>query len=183
MSATGEYLSEAHESLSRCIALIDIDSPIVRQGAGYWSGLCRGRRFPARGDVSPRELKALLRNITLLRVIEGGRDYEYRIVGDAYVMAHGRSFQGLKWSQTAQFSPGYHAAIKPVCDSVVRTGNPIATRGWIEKGADAGEHVFAKGLPAARRRRARCRPHFGVCRLHRQAHDRRFGAVKPPLSL
>jgi len=136
--------STARESLSQFIALNDIENPIVRQGIVYWAGLCRGRRYPARSDVTPRGLKGMLRNTTLLKVVDGGRDYEYRIIGDAYVMAHGRSYQGLKWSETARFSPGYHASIKPVYDSVVRTGEPMATRGWIEKGNRAREHVYCE---------------------------------------
>jgi hypothetical protein len=133
-----------HERLTQSIALADIDSPILLEGIALWEGLRRGRNFPQRGDVLPRGLKSLLRNTALLRVIEGGVDYEYRIVGDAYVMAHGVSFQGRKWSDTAQFAPGYQAAIKPVYDEVVRTGEPIATRGWIERGSAAGEHVYCE---------------------------------------
>jgi hypothetical protein len=130
--------------LSQCIPLEEVDNSILCQGITLWGQLCSGRRFPARAEITPRELKPILRNTTLLRVIEGGRDYEYRIVGDAYVMAHGVSFQGRKWSETGQFSPGYHDAVKPVYDLVVSTGSPVATRGWIDKGKGAGERVYCE---------------------------------------
>ena len=94
--------------------------------------------------MTARVLRSVLRNITLLRVIDGGRDYEYRVVGDAYVMAHGMSFQGKCWSETEALSPRHYAAIKPVYDSVVRSGEPVATRGWIERGAQTDEHVYCE---------------------------------------
>jgi len=94
--------------------------------------------------MTARVLRSILRNVTLLRVIDGGRDYEYRVVGDAYVMAHGISFQGRRWSETEALSPGHYAAIKPVYDSVVRSGEPVATRGWIERGAHTDERVYCE---------------------------------------
>jgi hypothetical protein len=134
------------EKLSHRIALGEIDSTILLQGAAYWRGLCRERRFPARRDVTPRGLASLLRYTTLLRVMDGGEDYEYRIVGDAYVLAHGVSFQGKRWSETDKVSPGYHAMIKSTYDRVVRKGEPVAMRGWIERGAKKSELVYCEYL-------------------------------------
>jgi hypothetical protein len=126
------------------VALSEVDSPILLSGIALWRGLCGERKFPERNDVTPRALKALLRYTTLLRVIDGGKDYEYRIVGDAYVMAHGVSFQGKLWSETAGVSPGYHARIKPVYDRVVREGEPLATRGWIERGNGSAGQIYCE---------------------------------------
>ena len=134
----------APEELSHRIALAEIDSTILLQGAAYWRGLCRERKFPSREDVTPRGLAGLLRYTMLLRVIDGGKDYEYRIVGDAYVMAHGVSFQGKRWSETDKLSPGYHAMIKSTYDRVVRKGEPVAMRGWIERGAKKSELVYCE---------------------------------------
>ena len=134
------------EKSSHRIALAEIDSTILLQGIAYWRGLCRERKFPARADVTPRGLAGLLRYTTLLRVIDGGKDYEYRIVGDAYVMAHGTSFQGKRWSDTDKLSPGYHAAIKSTYDRVVRKGEPVAMRGWIERGGKNSGLVYSEYL-------------------------------------
>ncbi len=40
--------------------------------------------MPARSELSPRDVRAILHNIVLIRVIDGGRDYEYRIVGGVF---------------------------------------------------------------------------------------------------
>ncbi|MGA7674449.1 MAG: PAS domain-containing protein [Rhizomicrobium sp.] len=138
--------TRAPEKLSHRITLAEIDSTILLQGAAYWRGLCRARKFPARKDVTPRGLAGLLRYTTLMRVIDGGKDYEYRIVGDAYVMAHGVSFQGRRWSETDKLSPGYHATIKSTYDRVVRKGEPVAMRGWIERGSQKSELVYSEYL-------------------------------------
>lgn len=126
------------------IALNEIDSPVLQQGIAYWRRLCAERKFPSRGDVTPRGLSSLLRNTALLRVVDGGKDYEYRIVGDAYVMAHGVSFQGKLWSETDKLSPGYHAMIKSVYDRVVRKGEPVAMRGWIERSRQQFEPIYSE---------------------------------------
>ena len=136
----------APEKLSHRIALCEIDSTILLQGIAYWRGLCRERKFPSRADVTPRGLAGLLRYTTLLRVIDGGKDYEYRIVGDAYVMAHGASFQGKRWSETDKITRGYHAMIKSTYDRVVRKGEPVATRGWIERGGRSSELLYSEYL-------------------------------------
>jgi hypothetical protein len=145
-STTGHtfYPPEASANLSNRVPLEDIDSPVLLQGIAYWRNLCGGRKYPPRSAMSPRGLSNLLRNTTLLRVIDGGRDYEYRIVGDAYVMAHGVSFQGKFWSETGRLSPGYYATIKPTYDRVVREAEPVATRGWIERGASVNEYVYSE---------------------------------------
>ena len=134
------------ENLSRRISVAEVDSAVLLQGAAYWRGLCRERKFPSRSDVTPRGLAGLLRYTTLLRVIDGGADYEYRIVGDAYVMAHGMSFQGKRWSDTEKVSPGYHKTIKSTYDCVVRKGEPVAMRGWIERGGKKSELVYSEYL-------------------------------------
>ena len=138
--------ARAPEKSSHRIALTEIDSTILLQGAAYWRGLCRERKFPARKDVTPRGLGALLRYTELLRVIDGGKDYEYRIVGDAYVLAHGISFQGMRWSETKKLSPDSHAMIKSTYDRVVRKGEPVARRGWIERGGKNSELIYSEYL-------------------------------------
>jgi len=132
------------ETLSNHILLSEVDSAVLLNGIAYWRALCGDRNFPARNDITPRGLAGLLRNTTLLRVIDGGKDYEYRIIGDAYVMAHGISFQGKRWSDTQKLSPGYHAMVKSTYDRVVRKAEPIAMRGWIERSGEQAELIYSE---------------------------------------
>jgi hypothetical protein len=137
--------SNAHRKrTSRFVPISEVDSSVLIDGITLWHSLCGERRYPRRGDVTPRALKTLLRNTLLVRVVEDGKDYEYRIVGDAYVMAHGVSFQSKRWSQIAAQTPGYHAFVKPIYDRVVQEGEPIATRGWIERGGGSTGHIYCE---------------------------------------
>ncbi len=53
----------------------------MRQGVAYWRALKGTRSYPAATDIRPRDLAPLLRNVVLIKVVDGGLDYEYRIVG------------------------------------------------------------------------------------------------------
>lgn len=128
---------------------IDVDlveSAIVRAGVAYWKRLAGGRRFPDRNDVTPRDIRGLLRNVVLLRVIDSGRDYEYRIVGDAHVTAHGFCMQGKTLSQMDDYAPGYSAILKPLYDNPVRRRTPLALRGWLSMGEDGAEFVYSESV-------------------------------------
>ena len=126
------------------ISLSDIDSPTLQLGITYWRDLCGDRKFPSRADVTPRGLGQLLRNTMLLRVIEGGKDFEYRIVGDAYAVAHGFSFQGLRLTQIREISAEYTDMVRPVYDFVVRDAEPVAVRGWVARGGLKTESIYAE---------------------------------------
>lgn len=136
-------LSADHRT-SRHISLDEVDNAVLLDGIALWKSLCAGKKYPSRSAVTPRAIKLLLRHTMLVRVIDGGADYDYRIVGDAYVMAHGTSFQGRKWSELRIVSPGFQKAIKGVYDRVVQDGAPVATRGWIERGAGSSGHVYSE---------------------------------------
>lgn len=135
-----------HKRASRCIPLSEVDSSVLIDGITLWQNLSGERPFPSRRDINPRLLKSLLRNTALIRVINGGEDYEYRIVGDAYVMAHGVSFQGRTWSDIEGLTPGYHTFVKPIYDRVVQNGEPCATRGWVERGGGSTGHVYCENV-------------------------------------
>lgn len=128
---------------------IDVDlveSEIVRAGVAYWKRLAGERRFPDRNDLTPRDFRALLRNVVLLRVIDSGRDYEYRIVGDAHVTAHGFCMQGKNLSQLDEYAPGYGAILKQLYDNPVRRRTPLALRGWLSKGEDSSEFLYSESV-------------------------------------
>ena len=61
----------------------EVQNPLTRKALDKWNRLRGDRRFPSRRDAAPRELSSLLRNIALVRVIQGGADFQFRIIGDA----------------------------------------------------------------------------------------------------
>jgi hypothetical protein len=137
---------DANPRPCHCIPLDEVDNVELLRAYQLWEGLKDGRHFPPRQAVTPRVLKPILRNTTLIKVIDGGVDYEYRIVGDAYVLAHGQTFQGLRWSQTQTLAPCFYKFIKPVYDRIVREGEPLAMRGWIERSRASNGFIYCEYL-------------------------------------
>ena len=132
------------ENASGIIALDAIESPIVRQGIEYWRRLKGARSYPARQDLTPREMAPLLRNIVILRLLDGGADYEYRIVGDAHVISHGFTMQGLHVSDVDKYSPGYSPVLKSLYDRAVRRRDVYAFRGWMERGEKNKKYIYSE---------------------------------------
>lgn len=127
---TGD-LAVPQYSSGRILALDQIESATAREVVDYWRGLRGQRRFPARGDVTPKALKRLLRHIMLLKVIDGGADYEYRIVGDVQVQAYGESFLNKTLSEVGLKHPKFAEGMKIFYDGVRMGGEPFGYRGWI----------------------------------------------------
>jgi hypothetical protein len=134
------------ESASGLIPLDAIESPILRQGLDYWRALKGERSYPTRNDMKPRDLAPLLRNITLIRLLDGGADYEYRIVGDAHVISHGFSMQGRRVSEIDDISPGYGSVLKSLYDRAVRKRDVYAFRGWMERGEKTKQYIYSESL-------------------------------------
>jgi len=138
-SEASEVHGSPEEQRTR-ISLEALDNPVLVEGLAYWRNLCGGRKFPVRSDVTPRGLKHLSRNTVLLRVIDGGADYEIRIAGDAHVVAHGFSVQGMFWSELSKAGNRHMIERKAHYDAVVRNGEPVAISGLMA--ADGRESVL-----------------------------------------
>lgn len=55
---------------------------IIKQGLSYWESLCRNRTTPLRSDFDPMHIPRLLPNMILFGVIDGGRDFQFRVIGE-----------------------------------------------------------------------------------------------------
>ena len=126
--------------------LEELDHPILLRGIAYWRGLCAGRKYPVRSDVTLRGLVSLLHNTLLLRVIDGGRDYEYRFEGDAHVQAHGIGIQGKLWSEISANASSLRQLNKVVYDRVVADAAPVAVLGWLESDSQHWEFLYRQSV-------------------------------------
>ena len=59
--------------------------PILIRLFDYWNSKRRGRLMPSRADIDPTELRTLVHNVMLYDVVEPGRLYRIRLVGQAIV--------------------------------------------------------------------------------------------------
>jgi hypothetical protein len=125
------YAPAQASSSVEVVAPEDLASKPPALALRYWNALRGTRPFPAREDIVPRDMAPFLRNVVLARVIDGGRDYEYRIAGEAFVHAFGDNFKGKCLSQVEAEEPDYGRATRAVYEYVRNLGQPFALRGAI----------------------------------------------------
>jgi hypothetical protein len=133
------------------VSLDDLDNAVVRTGAAYWRALKAGRQLPARSQLRPRDMIGILRNIVLLKVVDSGKDYEYRITGDAHVQAYGLPFQDMRLSQITAVAPDFGRMMHGLYEHVRATGDPFAVRGWVGREIPDARFVYYESafLPLA----------------------------------
>lgn len=133
--------------VGRRVAVELIQDSVLRQALSLWSDKCGGRLFPARDDITPRDMSAFLRNVTLYRVLDKGGDFEYRVMGDAAVVAWERSFTGMGRMELNVLQPGMGDLVARVCRWVFREREPLCMRGLLRKDIADVRHQETIFLP------------------------------------
>jgi hypothetical protein len=128
------------ESSVHIVSPETLESGPVGNAVRYWHELRGEKCFPARANLSIRKMSSFLRNIVLLRVIDGGHDYEYRVVGDAHVQAHQLNFRQMRLKQIEATAPNYGKETRATYEHVRTLGVALAVRGWI--GRDVPDSNF-----------------------------------------
>ena len=128
------------------VTLDELDSGVLKLAAKYWRSLRDGRRFPARKDLHPRDMAGILRDVILVRIIDGGADYEYRIVGDAQAQAYTVPLQGRRISEIAVTAPWFGHIAAFTYEYVRRSGEPLAMRGRIGREFPEAKFVYHESV-------------------------------------
>jgi hypothetical protein len=90
---------------------------------GYWAGKRQGRRFPARADFDPLELKPLLGHLLMVDVVREPEDrlrFRYRLFGSEFVFYHGADMTGRWLDEIA--NPAFRDELLEFYRSVVTQG-------------------------------------------------------------
>lgn len=127
------------KSSVRQIPLNELENGLTKTAAHYWRMLRGERTLPSRNQLQPRDMRAILRNIVLLRVIDGGKDYEYRIVGDMFTWAYDTQFSGKHLSEVEAAAPEHGGRMRGMYEHVRATAQPLAIQGWV-----GSEHPHSK---------------------------------------
>jgi hypothetical protein len=139
-AATPQEVPET--SSTQVLTLEEVENPLVRTGTNYWRQLRGEKHMPARAQLSPRDMAGILKNLVILRVIDDGKDYEYRLVGDAQVQAYGFNFQNLRLSQIKAVAPEFGQLMYGIYEHVRTTREPFCVRGWIGKEVPDSKFVY-----------------------------------------
>lgn len=92
----------------------------------YWDDKRAGRRMPARADIAPEQIRALLPNLMLIDVLED--DFRYRLVGTRIVEDMGRNLTAASAGSYVEPAP-YAAAVIDTYRRVRDLGVPVFTGG------------------------------------------------------
>lgn len=87
-----------------------------------WSEKRGARRAPARGDFDIFELRPWLGFLTLIDVIDGGRDYFYRVSGTNVTEFYGNDLTNRRLSEV---EPGIRAVVEPEYRRVIADARPL----------------------------------------------------------
>jgi hypothetical protein len=133
MSTRPPEAASDNELLGQLTTIDQIGNPLLQKALALWTERKGERAFPSREDMTPRAMAAFLRNAALVKVIDGGRDYQFRVVGDAITEIQGNSFQGLTLGEIDKQLPGYGSLLRPTYDLQLARGGPVAFRGHIRR--------------------------------------------------
>ena len=116
-------------SMFNHIGLDQLQNPVLRLGAAYWTAQRGEHRIPARQQIKPRAIAPALRNMVLFKVLNG--DFAYRVVGDAIVRAYSVPLQNRRLSEIILEAPKVGSTVHELLTRVVRSGEPLAIRGRV----------------------------------------------------
>jgi len=96
----------------------------------YWESKRHGRRMPSRGDIVPAELTVHLPQILLADVLEGGRDFRYRLLGTRLTRYFPKGATGKTFTEAlAPFGSLTVSGTISVYRTIVNERQPALVRG------------------------------------------------------
>jgi len=125
------------------VTLDEIQCEALRAGTAYWNKLRCGRPWPSRDELNFRDMAKFLPYMALLRVIDGGADFEHRFVGDVMVRAFSVPIQNRRFSEIGVDAPSLIRNSFLIFRRVLQTRAPVFALQRI--GHDVREVVYMYG--------------------------------------
>lgn len=129
-----------------------LQCPALQTAAQYWQALRGDRRFPTRDELNPARFAAALRHMALVRVIDGGADFEYRIVGDSLATAFSVPLRNRRLGEVHTTAASSVVVIAAVYRRCIAEGEPLALSGTTGRNAQTAmfTHFESVVLPLGR---------------------------------
>src|ERR1700741_3932332 len=89
----------------------------------YWDGRRNERLMPARKDIDPADIPALLPHVSLIHKPDG--QFRFRLVGSAAVEQFGRDLTGDVVGSHGDNARETVAAVQAVCERVFASARPV----------------------------------------------------------
>jgi len=110
------------------VPVAEIQQRAVLLGYDYWLRQRGTRKFPARAQIRPNEIAPVLSHFALIKVWDGGSDFEVRIAGDAMNYAYRAPLNGRLLSDIATDLPLMASRWRCIFAEVIATGSALAVR-------------------------------------------------------
>ncbi|HWA90027.1 MAG TPA: PAS domain-containing protein [Rhizomicrobium sp.] len=123
------------------IAIEDLKHPIVCEAYRVWNGLRGDTAMPARAAMTPKAMRGFLKYLALVEVLDGGREFRFRVSGDVVNVQQGMPLQGMTTADIDKRAPGYGANLNRLYARVFRRRVPHAYRGTYYRPTDG--HAFS----------------------------------------
>jgi hypothetical protein len=111
----------------------------------YWLSKRNGRSTPARRDLDPVEVPALLPYLMILQKVNG--EFRYRLAGTSVVRDLGVERTGKLALDYVQYTPEMAAALEELRNRVFTTGQPVFAAGQYHTGFGTIHHASALLVP------------------------------------
>jgi len=138
LSATPPAL-EPRLTLEQAAGEIDpseVQDALLRKALVLWQELRGDRLYPSRQQLTPRVLGPLLRHAILIKVLDDGREFQIRIIGDAIAAVQNIPMQGLTTAEIDRLLPGYGTMVRQSYMRACAEKLPQAYNGRILREAD-----------------------------------------------
>jgi hypothetical protein len=111
-----------------------IKEPLLNAVREYWRSKCAGRRMPRRADLDVLEMRAFMGSMFLFDVIDGGRDFRFRLIGTHLVEKFGRDSTGKTFNEVySGGDPGAVNWLRGVYERVATEAVPIWSRAPLDQ--------------------------------------------------
>ncbi len=136
----------SHTTTLTPIAPEDLRNAKTRLGYDYWCGLRGMRRFPSREELNPRNIASALTNMAILKVIDCGRDFQFRIVGDHAGCSYPIGLANRCFSELAADLPRAVEHWFGIYGQVVESREPLAIVVQIGRDAKEAKYLEAEAV-------------------------------------
>lgn len=126
----------------RMVAVEELAHQNTRLALECWQALRKGRTFPTREDIGPRTIAPFMKNLSIVKVIDDGADFENRIIGDAVAQAYNAKMNASLISEVERNAPLLGSKLREVYRHALRIRQPFAVKATV--GHDKIEARFAE---------------------------------------
>jgi hypothetical protein len=122
------------------IAPAGLVQPATRDAYAVWQTQRGARRMPSRADMTPRAMKTFLRFIALAEIVDNGKDFRFRVVGEGIASKQKLSLIGKTLTEVDRMVPGFGTFLRDLYQQTVQQRDALAYRGTYVRKAD--RHPF-----------------------------------------